>query len=284
MNRKIFLVILAISLGIIISAAGVFPAIGTLNGKANACYFEQLAPVNNYGIGSLVYLNLPTPSNATPPAPAGTPSHPTDLEIRSYTFYSYSYAGAYNGMLVSLWVPQLNAYEQVAFITTASDITLFENLWNKTFVWYKTGFAPADIMNVIQVGNDNLQIWASYSGGHMISGHKYDTLTVNLTAPVAINLPFNMWTFYPPLKALGNLSFTLPPLTLTFRDLNAGSYTDLSTNATLPSGYYRQPIAEMRTPAWVEEIVPSWLGEASPLEVSGHIDWKFTESITPPAS
>ncbi len=48
------------------------------------------------------------------------------------------------------------------------------------------------------------------------------------------------------------------------------------------SGYYRQPISEMRTPAWVEETIPKWLGATSPLEVVGHIDWHFREVITPP--
>ena len=79
----------------------------------------------------------------------------------------------------------------------------------------------------------------------------------------------------------GDLSFTLPPLTLKFRPIG-DSYSDSGANATLPSGYSRQPIAEMRTPAWVEETVPLWLGATSPLEVAGHIDYHFSEVITPP--
>jgi hypothetical protein len=70
-------------------------------------------------------------------------------------------------------------------------------------------------------------------------------------------------------------------LTLKFRTIG-DSYSDSGANATLPSGYYRQPIAEMRTPAWVEETVPLWLGATSPLEVAGHIDYHFSEVITPP--
>jgi hypothetical protein len=252
---------------------------GTDNTGAMSIYAASSSnQITNYGIGSLVYLNLPTPSNATsPPAAPGTPSHPTDIQFRCYHFNRDSSLGAYDAMLVYLWIPQRNSYNPVAFITDAVDITTFENVWNKTFIWYKIGIPGADISNVIQVGDKELQIWTSNS-----NGFKDDTLIVNLTKAAPINLPFNLWPA--PQNSYGNLTFTLPPLTLTFRDLNAGSYTDSGANATLPSGYYRQPIADMRTPAWVEEIIPSWLGATSPLEVSGHIDWKFTEAITPPAS
>ncbi len=233
----------------------------------------------NYGTGSLVYLNVPTPSNATsPPAAPGTPSHPTDLQIRSYHFDKDSSLGTYDAMMVYLWIPQRNSYNIVGFITDASNIETFEAVWNSTFIWYKTGIPGADTLNVIQVADKDLQIFTKNT-----NGIKDDTLVVNLTKPVTINLPFNLWS-NAATKALGNLSFTLPTMTLTFRELNAGSYADQGANATLPSGYSRQPIAEMRTPAWVEETVPSWLGATSPLEVSGHIDWKFTETITPPAT
>jgi len=235
--------------------------------------------IKNYGIGSLVYLNLPAPSNATsPPATPGTPSHPTDIQLRSYHFNKDSSLGTYDAMLVYLWIPQRNSYNLVGFITDATNIETFETVWNSTFIWFKTGVAGADTLNVIQVADKDLQVLSSNN-----NGLKDDTLIVNLTKSVTINLPFNLWS-NAAIKPLGNLSFTLPPLTLTFRDLNAGSYADQGANATLPSGYYRQPIAEMRTPAWVEEIIPSWLGATSPLEVTGHIDWKFTEVITPPAT
>lgn len=208
---------------------------------------------------------------------AWSPSHPTDIQLRCYHFNKDSSLGAYDAMLVYLWIPQRNSYNLAAFITDASNIETFEAVWNKTFMWYKIGIPSADMLNVIQVADNDLQIWTSNS-----NGYKDDTLIVNLTRAVTINFPFNLWPA--PLNSYGNLTFTLPPLTLKFRDLNAGSYNDNGTNATLASGYYRQPIAEMRTPAWVEEIIPSWLGATSPLEVSGHIDWKFTEVITPPAT
>ena len=102
----------------------------------------------------------------------------------------------------------------------------FEAVWNNTFIWYKTGIPGADSLNVIQVANKDLQIFTKNT-----NGIKDDTLVVNLTKPVTINLPFNLWS-NAATKALGNLSFTLPTMTLTFRDLNAGSYPDQGANAT----------------------------------------------------
>jgi hypothetical protein len=105
-------------------------------------------------------------------------------------------------------------------------------------------------------------------------------LVVNLTKAVYINLPLNLWPY--PQSLLGNFSFTLPPLTLTFREINKNGYYDSATFGTLPSGWKYQPIAMMRTPAWVEEKIPAWLGDASPLEVVGHIDWGYSQTFLPP--
>jgi len=80
------------------------------------------------------------------------------------------------------------------------------------------------------------------------------------------------------------LTFSLPPLTLTFREIGADGYRDEASNFPLPSGWKYQPIAGMRTPAWVEERVPSWLGAVSPLEVVGHIDFQYSQTFTPPAT
>lgn len=199
--------------------------------------------IKNYGTVSLAYLNLPTPSNATsPPAAPGTPSHPTDIQLRCYHFNKDSSLGAYDAMLVYLWIPQRNSYIIVAFITDAPDIETFRNVWNKTFAWYKTGTPDLDTLNVIQVTDKDLEVWTSHE-----DGHKDDTLIVNLTKAVTINLPFNLWPA--PTKSYGNLTFSLPPLTLTFRDIGADGYYDEGVNAVLPSGYQRQPIAAMRTPS-----------------------------------
>jgi hypothetical protein len=236
----------------------------------------------NSGTGSLVYLNVP-PSTVTTKVPA----HPSDIQLRSYHFDN-SPMGPYDSMLVYLWIPQANSYTIVALITDAPNIQLYKDLWYKTFVWYNTTGITTNanaFLNVIQVADKDLQIWTEdTNNGNGVkggaNGEASNVFIVNLTKTdgVKINLPFNLWTGGP---QYGDLTFTLPPLTLKFREI-ADSYADSGANAKLPSTYYRQPIAEMRTPAWVEETVPLWLGATSPLEVCGHIDWHFSEVITPP--
>jgi hypothetical protein len=235
----------------------------------------------NSGTGSLAYLNLP-PSIAT----STVPSHPSDLQLRSYHF-DKSPMGPFDSILVYLWIPQRNSYNLAALITNAPNTQLYQDLWYKTFIWYNTtGIASPAFLNVIQVADKDLKMWTeNVNQGHDDKKDSNDhsgVFIVNLTKAdgLKINLPFNLWTGSP-VQAYGDLSFTLPPLTLKFRTIE-DSYSDTGANATLPSGYARQPIAEMRTPAWVEETIPLWLGATSPLEVAGHIDYHFSEVITPP--
>ena len=236
----------------------------------------------NSGTGSLVYLNLP-PSTVT----ATVPAHPSDIQLRSYHFTN-SPMGPFDSILVYIWIPQRNSYNLAALITDAPNVQLYQDLWYKTFIWYNTtGIASPAFLNVIQVADTDLQMYTeNVNQGHYdkrdSNDHNSGVFVVNFTKTggAKINLPFNLWTAST-LTSYGDMSFTLPPMTLKFRAIG-DSYTDSGTNATLPSGYYRQPIAEMRTPAWVEETVPLWLGATSPLEVAGHIDYHFSEVITPP--
>jgi hypothetical protein len=132
------------------------------------------------------------------------------------------------------------------------------------------------MLNVIQVSPNDLKVYLddSSNGNGVIggsNGQNGNLLVVSLTAPVSIHLPLSV----------GDSSFTLPSMTLKFRDIGV-SYYDEGANFLMPSGYHRQPISEMRTPAWVEEGIPSWLGAVSPQEVCGHIDYHYSETITPP--
>jgi hypothetical protein len=233
----------------------------------------------NYGTGSMVYLNLPPAPNATsPPAAPGTPSRASDIQLRCYHYNPESSLGAFDLINVYLWIPQRNSYTPVASITNLANTEIYQNVWNNTFIWLKTTIPNANLLNVIQVGIKDLSVSTQAGSPSSMYG---DNLWVNLTKSVTINLALNL--FPQPTGALGNLTFTLPPMTLRFIPI-ANSYTDQGTNALLPSGYLRQPFATMRTPAWVEESIPSWLGGTAPLEVSGHIDYQFKEIITPPAT
>ena len=236
--------------------------------------------LTNYGTGSMVYLNLPPPSTTS----AGMPSHPTNIQLRCYDFNKDSALGAYDAIMVYLWIPQKNSYVLAALITDAPNVDIFKALWSGTFIWNPA----ASALNVIQVADKDLEIWTEdtnqgngVKGGW--NGESSNVLIVNLAVSQTISLKFNLLPEGNSYKPIGDSTFTLAPLTLKFREIG-DSYYDAGTNAKLPSGYYRQPTAEMRTPAWVEETIPSWLGATSPLEVVGHIDWQFREIITPPAT
>jgi hypothetical protein len=278
-NLGISILLLSILVVSLVATVGQTLASARSNHKDNDAISSNL--IINSGTGSLVYLNLP-PSTVT----ATVPSHPSNIQLRSYHF-DKSPMGPFDSILVYLWIPQRNSYNLAALITDAPNIQLYQDLWYKTFIWYNTtGIASPAFLNVIQVADKDLQIWTeNVNQGHDdkkdSNEHNSGVFIVNLTKAdgVKINLPFNLWTGSPT-QSYGDMSFTLPPLTLKFRTIG-DSYSDSGANATLPSGYSRQPIAEMRTPAWVEETIPLWLGATSPLEVAGHIDYHFSEVITP---
>jgi hypothetical protein len=108
-------------------------------------------------------------------------------------------------------------------------------------MWYNmTGITsnPNAFLNVIQVADNDLQITTedTNNGNGVKGGANGEASNVFIvsfvkTGGVRINLPFNLWTAAPAtLQAYGDLSFTLPPMTLKFREI-ADSYTDSGTNA-----------------------------------------------------
>jgi hypothetical protein len=251
-------------------------AIGVSSGKTDSTNNQII----NSGTGSMAYLNLPPPSTTI----AGTPSHPTNIQLRCYDFNKHSALGAYDAMMVYLWIPQKNSYVLVALITDAPNVDLLKALWSGTFIWN----TAIGALNVIQVADKDLEVWTEdtnqgngVKGGW--NGESSNVLIVTLAVAQTISLKFNLLPEGNSYKPIGDLSFTLAPLTLKFREIG-DSYYDVGANSKLASGYSRQPISEMRTPAWVEETIPTWLGAVSPLEVVGHIDWHFSEVITPPAT
>jgi hypothetical protein len=270
MKKKLFFSSVLLTLILVFSIAA---AVGLSTSKTES----NSNQIINSGTGSMVYVNVP-PSTVT----SSLPWHPSDIQLRCYD-YTDSPLGPYDLIMVYLWIPQRNSYTVVALITDAPNTVLYQNLWYKMgFVW-RPDLTP-QMLNVIQVEDKDLEIWTEHTNqGNGLKGGAHGTASnvfiVNFTKAdgVKINLPFSSPAF-----PYGDLTFTLPPLTLKFREI-ADSYYDEGANTYFPSsGYYRQPISEMRTPAWVEETIPKWLGATSPLEVVGHIDWHFREVITPP--
>jgi hypothetical protein len=213
--------------------------------------------LKNYGTGSMVYLN----------SPPTTPARPS-IQLRCFDFNKDSAFGEADGIFVYVFSPVAKTYVLVGFITDNPNPQYLKDLWAGTNVW-KTGYE-----NVIKLAPDQLEVYtdsttSNGNGNRDATGTNNDMLLVKLTVPVTMTHP--------------HINFEVPAMTLKFRPI-AESYYDTATNVVLPSGYSRQPIATMRTPAWVEESVPSWFGPVSPQEVCGHIDYKYIEAITPPAT
>src|SRR5512138_1776394 len=106
MKRKIVTCIVLLS----VLLASLLAAIGQ-----SLAATDQGNKIVNSGTGSMAYLNLP-PSTVT----ATVPWHPSNIQLRAYHFDT-SPMGAYDGILVYLWISQRNSYVPAAFITNAPD-------------------------------------------------------------------------------------------------------------------------------------------------------------------
>jgi hypothetical protein len=127
MKKKHFRIsILLLSILVISLVATVGQTLASTRGNHRDTNDSNL--IINSGTGSLVYLNLP-PSTAT----STVPSHPSDLQLRSYHF-DKSPMGPFDSILVYLWIPQRNSYNLAALIINAPNVQLFQDLWYKTFI------------------------------------------------------------------------------------------------------------------------------------------------------
>ena len=150
--------------------------------------------------------------------------------------------------------------------------------------------------NVISVTDKDLDIWTENSWTCYGKGHNSwdysssDTVIVNLTKPVTLRLPFNLFPAMIPLSKWGNLTFVLPAMTLKFHEIGESfpveeTNTGLVTSpfgAAAPYSGYTVKLTAMRTPSWVEVQIPAWLGSVAP-EVTGHTGDHGTYTYIPPA-
>jgi hypothetical protein len=247
---------LALSLCLVCSIV-VGVAAQTLTNPTNNTTVTQPA---TYGEHGEVILQLPQPSNATN---SNMPSHPTTLRLIASSFDNRSSFGASDTLLVLIWVPAADQFIPVAQINSVSDPTLdahIQAVWNNTPVWNPI------MHNVIDVNGFSV----SRVGSLIIA---------NLTVPVTITLPFNQMTGTPN-AAWGNLTFILPPLTLTFHPI--GSPVPLHEVSKLPSGFTLD-ITSLMNPAWVRSDIPMWLKNAW-MESSGHICTNLIQAGIPPTT
>ena len=229
-----------------------------------------------YSVGAVV-LQLPTPSNAiSPPAAPGTPSHPASLKLIAFDNERKSTFGAQDWLAVALWVPQGNAYVPVAVISDSNDEgqAFFKTLYTNTFIW------RANFENVIAVEDKDLDVWTEssetcYEKSYNGWGYEGNTaFIVSLTKAVTIKLPFSTW---------GDQTFTLPPMTLTFREIGNPYYVEeTSTLARPPYSGYTENVKIWRSPAYVACSIPAWI-IFSDLQFVGNWGTRGTLTYTPPS-
>jgi hypothetical protein len=173
-------------------------------------------------------------------------------------------------MLVDLWVPQANRFVPVASISdnpnpASSDFS--KMLFNNTPIWM-----PPLLQNLFNVTDEELEV--------RMHG---DVLTANLTKAINIKLPFNLLPL--PYSSWGNLSFTLPPMTLMFRGIDE-PFRDEKTYSFLPkpplSGYTWKE-ERLLIPAWVKVEIPAWLSGHT-FDFVGHIGKHQTSTFIPPTT
>lgn len=254
MKRSVVLgTILTLSLAVIIAVATVAPTF------ANSCPTDP-ATVTSYGTTGTVILQLPS----------GVPSHPTTLEIGVSDASSRSTFGATDLMLVDLWVPQANRFVPVASISdnpNPDSYAFSKMVFNNTPIWM-----PPLMQNYFNVTDEELEV--------RMHGN---VLTVNLTKAINIKLPFNLLPL--PYSSWGNLSFTLPPMTLMFRGIDE-PFRDEKTYSFLPkpplSGYTWKE-ERLLVPAWVEVEIPAWLGGHT-FDFVGRIGKHQTNTFIPPTT
>jgi len=213
-----------------------------------------------YGNGATAFLQLPPTSNTT----AGAPAHPINLKIYVGHFEQQSSYGAYDTMFVELWVPANNGYVTVAIIgdNPTHDNAITKAAFNNTQIW-TSGLFP----NVFAVADSELQV------NHYDSQRGYgDIITANLTRAVNVSLPFNLLPASNVRSSWGNLSFTLPPMSLRFQGFGDEFKVESTTNLPKPSlSGWSFKSTEWQTPAWVQVSIPQWLGN-SPFDASGHLN------------
>ena len=268
MRKKLVLVAtLALCLSVIITAVAMAPTMAISD--------PTKPRVNYYYSSGSVTLQLP---------PNGT-NHPINLAFEAIDGGRRSTFGAYDSLGIRLWIPQAESYIPVAVISDASpqQLEFQKTFWNGTPI-----YKPPYLNGVISVADMDLEIWSESTWTNYGYGHNggcnvesSSAFIVNLTKAVFISLPFNSQPSGSS-RLWGNLSFTLPPMTLTFREIGDSYYTE-SSGAALPSppfSGYSYVTKGWHTPAWVGVNI-GWI-HVGGLMVTGDMGNHLTDQFTPP--
>jgi hypothetical protein len=253
MKRKTLVAVLVIILSATMAVTVVAPALANRKSSKDS-------NVVVYGQHGEVTLQLPS----------GIPTHPTALGIVASDWNRKSEFGACDSLSVALWIPAANSFVPVLQLLDNPNpdyAEFLQKLYNNTPVWNPI------MPNIIQVADNELDVWT-----------EGDVIIANLTSAEKVTLPFNLMVGTP-IAAWGNLTFELPPMTLTFRPIAHGfSYEETTTILPHPpySGYTVE-VKSWQSPAWVYVEIPLWI-HMGRLEATGHICTHLTQTGIPPAT
>lgn len=256
--------ILVLSLAITVAVAVISPALAHKNQ-------DDTPGITTYGSSAGIDISLPPPGGAV----AG---HPTNLEIEINDWNRRSETGAFDAMIIYVWVPAFNEYFPLAAILDIPIPDWYKAMFNGTFA-YQEANGVVIRNNIFSVSDKELDVWmesawACYGYGH--KGYSYsnsETLRANLTVPLQISnasIP----------SIFGIKSFTFPPTQIEIHEIGEGWSHE--TSATLPkpplSGY-TQSSKHIDVPALARIMIKGWISE---YETADHIKVQETRTWTPP--
>ena len=251
----VMVMLLALSLTIIIAVSALAPTVAVAKHKN-----EDDLGLTNYMYGGQVTVQLPE----------GVPSHPTTLLIGASHVQrkgDYPMHGPHDVISVYIWIPQLNRFMPVIAISTNQNPEhqdLIKEIYNNTPLWNPAlGFE-----NCYWIDKDELY-----------TTKRGDVFFVNLTVGFHVALNFTKSPM-PPMKALGDLSFELPPIAMEVRGIDS-PYSEESM-ATMPSGWSVEG-SYLRKPAWVRLWIQEWTaGISDPFKFVGTLGVHGKQTLTPP--
>ena len=254
-KRKLIIgLFVPLSLAMIIVVAALAPTVVVARHK------NKDDSLTNYMYGGQVTVQLPE----------GVPPHPTTLLIGASHVErqgDYPMRGPHDVISVYLWIPQLNSFMPVIAISTNQNPehqALIKEIYSNTPLWNPAlGFE-----NCYWIDKDELY-----------TTKRGDVFFVNLTVGFHVSLDFT-GSPLPPMQALGDLSFDLPPIAMEVRGIDS-SYSEQSA-VTLPSGWSTEGWY-LRKPAWVRLWIQEWtMGTGDPFKFAGVLGVHGKQTLTPP--
>jgi hypothetical protein len=254
-RKMIIVTLLALSLAMVVAVAALAPTVVVARHK------HKDESLTSYAYGGQVTVQLPE----------GVPPHPTTLLIAAQHIErrgDYPMRGPHDLFAVFIWVPSMNSFMPAIAIgdnQNPEHQDLIKEVYNGTPLWN-----PA-------LGMENL-VWVDKK--ELVTRKRGDVFLANLTVGMHVSLNFTNSPL-PPMQALGDLSFDLPPIALEVRGIDSPYSGD--SVGTFPSGWSSSS-SYVRKPAWVRLWIQEWTGGGSAFKFAGELGVHARTTLTPPTA